>query len=109
MSSATYQIFRDAILNQQQVVCVYQGHRRELCPIIIGHTNGVEKVLAYQIGGGSSSGLPPGGEWRCMTLSQVSQAQRRNGPWREGLQQRSDQTCVKDVDIDINIHVRKRR
>jgi hypothetical protein len=46
MSSATYQIFRDAILNQQQVVCVYQGHRRELCPIIIGHTNGAAAAPA---------------------------------------------------------------
>jgi hypothetical protein len=109
MPSGTYQIFRDAILKQKQVVCLYGGHWRELCPIIIGHTDGVEKVLAYQIGGGSNSGLPPGGEWRCLTLSQVKDAQMRDGPWREGLQHRSDQTCVKDVDIDVNIHVRKRR
>src|SRR5262249_36313939 len=98
MPTRTYQIFRKAIVNEKQVVCIYKGHRRELCPIIIGQTDHVEKVLAFQIGGGSSSGLPPGGEWRCLKLSQVSEARMRDGPWREGLQPRSEQSCVRDAD-----------
>ena len=36
MQSATYTLFRNAILGEQQVVCLYDGRVRELCPHIIG-------------------------------------------------------------------------
>ena len=38
MPSETYLLFREAILGEKQVVCIYQGYYRELCPVIIGHT-----------------------------------------------------------------------
>ncbi|MET0687780.1 MAG: hypothetical protein ABWY38_01040 [Methyloceanibacter sp.] len=88
---------------------VYRGHYRELCPVIIGHTRGEEKVLAFQFGGASSTKLPPGGEWRCLYLARVKDAALRDGPWREGGTHKAQQTCVEDVDLDINVHVRKRR
>jgi hypothetical protein len=108
MPSATYRLFRAAILGEMQVTCMYQGFR-ELCPTIIGHKKGEEKVLAFQFGGASRSGLPPGGVWKCLKLSQVEDAEMREGSWHEGSQHRKPQTCVDDIDLDINIHVRKRR
>ena len=57
--SPTYLLFRRAILARKQVVCTYRGRRRELCPHILGHTSGEEKVLAFQFGGESAKGLPP--------------------------------------------------
>jgi hypothetical protein len=39
MTTKTYKLFRQAILEEKQVTCVYHGHRRELCPRIIGHTD----------------------------------------------------------------------
>ena len=36
MPGATYALFRRAILGEQQVVCLYDGRIRELCPHIIG-------------------------------------------------------------------------
>ena len=33
----------------------------------------------------------------------------RNGRWYEGGSHRSTQSCVSDIDLDVNIHVRKRR
>lgn len=96
MPSETYRLFREAILGEKQVVCVYQGHTRELCPVIIGHTSGQEKVLAFQFGGQSSKTLLPGGEWRCLYLSQVEEAELREGPWREGTRHKTRQTCVED-------------
>jgi hypothetical protein len=36
MPSATYQLFREAILSAKQITCDYQGYHRELCPIILG-------------------------------------------------------------------------
>jgi hypothetical protein len=104
-----YALFREAILREKQVVCRYGGFHRELCPVIIGHSDGAEKVLAYQFAGGSSTGLPPGGEWRCLVLSGVRDPVLRDGPWHEGTSHAGEQTCVKDVDLDINIHVRKLR
>src|SRR6266513_2570589 len=68
----TYELFRQAMAERKQIVCVYDGFPRELCPIILGHARGQEKALTYQFGGRSRSGLPPGGEWRCLWLSKVS-------------------------------------
>ena len=107
MPSRTYTLFRSAILGAQQVVCLYDGRRRELCPHIIGtNKRGEEVVLAWQFGGESSGPLP---QWRCLKLANVSEARMRQGRWHEGGSHRATQTCVSDIDLDINIHVRKRR
>lgn len=109
MPSETYQLFRSAILNEKQVTCFYQGYYRELCPFIIGHKRGAERVLAFQFGGQSSSGLAIGGDWKCLDLAEVEDAELRDGPWHEGISHRKEQSCVDEVDLDINIHVRKLR
>ena len=107
MPSATYALFRDAILAAQQVVCFYDGRRRELCPHIIGtNKSGEEVVLAWQFAGGSSGPLP---QWRCLKLAGVSKAHAREGRWHEGQSHRATQTCVSEIDLDINVHVRKLR
>lgn len=106
MTSATYKRFRQAILEEKQVICVYQGRYRELCPHIIGDTDGQERVLAYQFGGESSGKLP---QWRCLSLAEVSGVKLRDGPWFAGSGHKTTQTCVTDIDLDINVHVRKLR
>ena len=107
MQSATYILFRNAILCEQQVVCRYDGRVRELCPHIIGtNKRGEEVVLAWQFGGESSGPLP---QWRCLRLMNVRDARTRHGRWHEGGSHRTTQTCVSDIDLDINVHVRKLR
>ena len=107
MPSATYHIFRNAILGEEQVICTYEGRHRELCPHIIGtNKRGEEVVLAWQFAGESSGRLP---QWRCLRLANVQDAHARKGRWHEGGSHRSAQTCVSEIDLDINIHVRKRR
>lgn len=101
-SSPTYQLFARAIVERKQIVCVYEGHPRELCPIILGHSRGQEKALTYQFGGGSNSGLPPGGEWRCLWLSKIKDTALRDGPWHSGARHRQPQGCVDEVDLDVN-------
>jgi hypothetical protein len=72
MPSATYSLFRNAILAEQQVTCVYDARLRELCPHIIGtNKKGEETVLAWQFGGESFGKLP---QWRCFKLADVSDA-----------------------------------
>jgi len=87
---------------KKQIACSYAGYRRELCPIMLGHSQGQEKALTYQVGGGSRSGLPEAGEWRCLFLSKVSQAQLKDGPWRVGGSHTQPQGCVEAVDLDVN-------
>jgi predicted DNA-binding transcriptional regulator YafY len=107
MPSSTYATFRNAILAEQQVTCSYEGRHRELCPHIIGtNRNGEEVVLAWQFGGQSSGKLP---QWRCLRLANIGDARARAGPWHEGGgSHRTPQTCVTSIDLDINVHVRKR-
>src|SRR5258708_23049288 len=70
MPSATYALFRNAILAEQQVVCLYDGRRRELCPHIIGTSkSGEEVVLAWQFFGERSGKLP---QWRWLKLANFS-------------------------------------
>jgi hypothetical protein len=107
MQSATYTLFRNAILAEQHVVCSYDGRPRELCPHIIGtNKRGEEVVLAWQFAGESSGPLP---QWRCLKLSNVRNARARDGRWHEGGSHKTTQKCVTEIDLDINIHVRKRR
>jgi len=107
MPSTAYALFRSAILREQQVTCMYDGRHRELCPHIIGtNRSGEEVVLAWQFAGDSSRPLP---QWRCLRLANVREARAREGRWYEGGSHKTTQKCVTKIDLDINIHVRKRR
>ncbi len=102
MASAVYRLFEEAMRTRKQIVCTYCGRRREICPVILGHTDGHEVALTYQFAGQSNSRLPPGGEWRCLSLSEVRDASLRDGPWLVGSGHAQPQSCVQDVDIDVN-------
>jgi hypothetical protein len=102
MTSATYKLFDEAMRARKQIVCLYGGYRRALCPIILGHSQGEEKALTFQVGGESKSGLPPDGEWRCLFLSKVERAALCEGPWRAGEGHSQPQGCVEDVHLDVN-------
>jgi hypothetical protein len=107
MPSAIYTLFRNAIRAEKQVVCSYDNRFRELCPHIIGtNKRGEEVVLAWQFGGESSGKLP---QWRCLKLANVRNARMRDGRWHEGGSHKTEQVCVSNIDLDINIHVRRRR
>jgi hypothetical protein len=107
MPSPAYTLFRNAILAEQQVVCTYDGRRRELCPHIIGtDKSGEEAVLAWQFAGESSGKLP---QWRCLKLANVRNPHARDGRWHEGGSHKTTQKCVTAIDLDINVHVRRLR
>jgi hypothetical protein len=98
MASPTYRAIRQAILAERQITCHYNGQYRELCPHILGHTDGEEKLLAFQFGGESSKPLPRGGEWRCFRVAGMrdvatrvghgmreARIARRNAAWRTSI------------------------
>lgn len=87
---------------RKQILCSYNGYRRELCPVVLGHSTGREVALAYQFAGESETDLPRGGNWRCLELAKVRDVRLRDGPWHEGSSHRRPQACVEAVDLDVN-------
>lgn len=95
-----YSIVRQAILDKHHIVATYRGHRRELCPHVIGTKAGRRQALFFQFAGSSSSGLPPGGEWRCVAIDGLSDVTSRPGEWHTR-PHTQPQTCVDLVDVEI--------
>ena len=101
MHSRTYDLFAEAMAARKPIVCMYKGYPRAICPIILGHTDGAEKALTYRFEGSGSQG-PVHGQWKCLSLADVSNAEMIDGPWRSGRRHSQSQSCVKDVDLDVN-------
>lgn len=103
ITTNVYDEIRQAIVNKQQVHCLYNGYYRECCPHAIGFTNGIPRVLVYQFAGASSKGLPIGGEWRCLDIPGMQRVSIIPGSWFTGARHTKPQTCVKQVDLDITM------
>ena len=54
--SETYRMFEQAMVEKKQILCTYEGYRRELCPVILGHSKGEEKALIRRAGGYGDGG-----------------------------------------------------
>ena len=102
MPSSDYATLRNAILNKLIVTAGYKGYPRIFCPHVIGQKKGKEHVLTYQFGGSSSSGLPPGGEWRCFYVNGLSNVFTSSGPWRTGASHTQPQNCVDSIDVEVS-------
>jgi hypothetical protein len=101
--SATYDLFERAMRERRPIACIYQDRYREICAIVLGWSDGREKVLTYQVGGQSSRPLTtPQTRWRCMFLDEVRDARLIEGAWARGGTHKTEQSCVKDVDLDVN-------
>ena len=94
-----YALIRAATLARRQVVATYNGHRRELCPHVLGTKEGRRQALFFQFGGGSSSVLPPGGDWRCIPVDGLEDVVVRDGPWHTGVGDPRLETCVDVIDV----------
>jgi hypothetical protein len=100
---SAYQVLRQAVVNRQQVTCIYQGRYRECCPHAIGTKQGQQHVMMFQFAGDSSKGLPPGGEWRCMDVNQLSNVSVKDGPWHTRDDHTRPNTCIDVVDVDVTM------
>jgi hypothetical protein len=93
-----------AVKSKRPIEALYQGRRRLLCPHRLGRNKeGRLRVLCYQYGGESGSGLEPLGSlanWRCVALEKLSKVQLIEGNWRTAPNHSRPQTCVADADID---------
>ncbi len=103
MAVLIYDLIRQAILNKEQVFVTYDGHRREMCPHVIGTKNGREQALFYQFGGSSRSGLSidPRKNWRCIPINGLSAVSVQKGEWHTGPNHTRPQTCVDAIDVEV--------
>ena len=94
-----YTILADAITSKQQVIARYQDEERIFSPHALGTKRGVAHVLVYQYAGGSRTGLPPGGEWRCLDVEELSEIRLEPGAWRTAENVFNPQTCLDEVEV----------
>lgn len=101
--SHAYDVLRSALLNRQSCFAVYDGYDRHFCPHIIGWKDGVEQVLCWQFAGESSKPLPPGGQWKCLTISKMSGLVVTQEPWHDGEPRKTGRPsfCVDAVDQSV--------
>jgi len=100
-----YLLLRLAATHRQPVAAVYDGLPRLLCPHVLGRKSGRLRVLCYQFGGNSNSGMAVASEtmggWRCLAVEKLSQIELCADAWHT--EPRSPrQTCIDEIDFDAD-------
>jgi len=99
-----YRLIWTAVERRCPIVAVYKHRRRLLCPHRLGRNRqGQLRVLCYQYGGESESGLQPVGSpanWRCIAVEKLSAVELLEGSWRTALNHSRPASCIADADID---------
>ena len=103
-----YGLVWTAAANKQPIEANYQGRYRLFCPHRLGRNReGQLRVLCYQYGGESRSGLDPLGSpanWRCVALEKLSRVKLVEGDWRTAPNHSRPASCVAEADIDAEDH-----
>jgi hypothetical protein len=103
-----YGLVWTAVANKQPIEANYQGRYRLFCPHRLGRNReGQIRVLCYQYGGESRSGLDPldsSGNWRCVALEKLSKVKLVEGDWRTAPNHSRPASCVTEADIDAEDH-----
>ena len=96
----TYALVRRAIEERRQVHAIYAGHQRRMCPHVIGTRAGQQRALFFQFAGGSARGLPPAGDWRCLSLDGLTDVSIHDGSWHTRAHS-EPQRCIDEVDLKV--------
>ena len=103
-----YGLVWTAIANKQPMEAMYQGRLRLFCPHRLGRNRaGGLRVLCYQYGGESQSGLQPAGSpanWRCVELEKLSRVKPLEDGWYTAPNHSRPGSCVAQADIDAEDH-----
>jgi hypothetical protein len=101
-----YRLVRRAVVSRSPISAIYHGYGRLLCPHRLGWNRRRQpRVLCYQYGGESQSGLQPVGasaNWRCIAVDELSQVELLDDAWRTAPNHSRPQTCVAEVDVDAD-------
>ena len=97
----TYKAVAAAIRERHSVSATYGGFVREMCPHAIGWKDGREQCLFFQFAGGSKSGLPHGGMWRCLPLADLHVLRVYAGPWHSSPDYWNKVVCVDRITAQV--------
>jgi hypothetical protein len=99
-----YGLIWTAAANKRPVKATYKDLPRLFCPHRLGRNRvGQLRVLCYQYGGESESGLDSTGSpanWRCVVLEKLRSVELLDGPWRSAPNHSRPASCVIEADID---------
>jgi hypothetical protein len=101
-----YRLVWSAVASRRPIRARYNRRSRLLCPHRLGRNKeGKLRVLCYQYGGESESGIEPAGSpanWRCMVLEKLSQVKLLTGRWHSAPNHSRPASCVVEADIDAD-------
>lgn len=99
-----YRLVRTAIANKRPISAIYKDLPRLFCPHRLGRNRARQlRVLCYQYGGESESGLASMGSpenWRCVALEKLRRVELVEGSWKTAPNHSRPATCVVEADID---------
>jgi hypothetical protein len=99
-----YQLLRTAVVSKRPIRATYNARDRWFCPHRLGRNHeGQLRVLCYQYGGQSGSGLQAAGSsanWRCIAVEKLSRVELLEDAWHTAPNHSRPQTCVAEVDVD---------
>lgn len=99
-----YRLVWSAIANKQPISAVYKDRLRRFCPHRMGRNRANElRVLCYQYGGESESGLALMGSpenWRCIVLEKLRSVKLLADSWQTAPNHSRPASCVVEADID---------
>jgi hypothetical protein len=99
-----YRLVWTAVASKRPVEARYHGRARLLCSHRLRRNReGQLRVLCYQFGGESESGLETAGSpanWRCIVLEKLSRVRLLEDAWRTAPNHSRPASCVVDADID---------
>ena len=103
-----YRLVWTAVANKQPIEAKYEERFRLFCPHRLGRNReGRLRVLCYQYGGKSRSGLQPAGypaNWRCVVLEKLGRVKLVEDAWRTAPNHSRPASCVTEADIDAEDH-----
>lgn len=103
-----YRLVWAAVANKRPIEAIYHGRPRLFCPHRLGRNQrGQLRVLCYQYGGESESGLQPAGSpanWRCVALEQLSRVRLLDNGWWTAPNHSRPSSCLAEADIDAEDH-----
>ena len=106
-----YRLVWTAVANRKPIEANYQGRHRLFCPHRLGRNReGPLRVLCYQYGGESRSGLDRLGSpanWRCVALEKLSRVRLLDNGWRTGPNHSRPASCIAEADIDTEDHAER--
>ena len=103
-----YRLVWAAVANRRPMRAIYKELPRLFCPHRLGRNHADQlRVLCYQYGGESESGLEPIGSpanWRCIVLEKLRGVELLQGSWKTAPNHSRPATCVIQADIDAEDH-----